>query len=55
MSCARPARPAWDAVAGGTAPAAGREPGEPAPEDAAAYAARLTAEVSRHGRWHGLR
>jgi hypothetical protein len=31
------------------------EPGEPAPDDAAAYAARLTAEVSRHGRWHGLR
>ena len=38
---------------------AGREPGEPEPEpepeDAAAYAARLAAEVSRHGRWHGLR
>jgi hypothetical protein len=49
----------------GSRAAAGQEPadgdgadaGAGAADDsaAAAYAARLTAEVGRHGRWHGLR
>jgi hypothetical protein len=41
----------------GAAAPARRGPPARAPDDpaAAAYAARLTAEVRRHGRWHGLR
>ena len=48
---------AGPATGAGALPPARRAPPARPPDDpaAAAYAARLTAEVRRHGRWHGLR
>jgi hypothetical protein len=46
---------AGPATGAGALPPARRAPPARPPDDPAAYAARLTAEVRRHGRWHGLR
>jgi hypothetical protein len=49
-------RPAEAASRSGAGPT--RQPSDPdvaMPGDGEAYAARLKAEVQRHGRWHGLR